>query len=149
LPPVTRRNPATADPQISEQVNALSKKYDEAVNNNDAAALAALYTEDAVLVTDVGLRYGRKAVEKWYTDTFQYLPKNHTSNPDQNSPHIIGTAGNEVWSAGEWGQIIPIQDGDPIQMKGYWGAIIVRDGDDWKFRMLTWNITPAPPAQTK
>jgi hypothetical protein len=40
-------------------------------------------------------------------------------------------------------------DGDPIQMKGYWGAVIVREGDVWKFRMLTWNITPAPPAATK
>jgi hypothetical protein len=36
----------TADPQISEQVNALSKKYDDAINNNDAVAVAALYTED-------------------------------------------------------------------------------------------------------
>jgi ketosteroid isomerase-like protein len=139
----------TADPQISEQVNALSKKYDEAINNNDAVAVAALYTEDAVFVTDVGLRYGREAVEKWYKDTLQYHPKNHASKPDQNSPHIIGSDGNEVWSSGEWAQIIPVQDGDPIEMKGYWGAVIVREGDVWKFRMLTWNITPAPPAATK
>jgi uncharacterized protein (TIGR02246 family) len=139
----------TADPQISKLVNALSKKYDEAINNNDAAAVAALYTEDAVFVTDVGQRYGREAVEKWYTDTMQYHPKNHTSKPDQNSPHIIGSDGNEVWSSGEWGQIIPVQGGDPIQMKGYWGAVIVREGNDWKFRMLTWNITPEPAAATK
>jgi hypothetical protein len=33
--------------QIAEQLTALSKKTDEANNNGDAAALAALYTEDA------------------------------------------------------------------------------------------------------
>ena len=35
-------------------------------------------------------------------------------------------------------------------MKGYFSCILVREGDAWKFRMETWNITPAPaaPAQT-
>jgi ketosteroid isomerase-like protein len=37
----------TADPQISGHINALIKKYAEAVHNSDAAALAALCTEEA------------------------------------------------------------------------------------------------------
>ena len=36
----------TADPQISRHINALIKKYAEAVHNSDAAALAALCTEE-------------------------------------------------------------------------------------------------------
>jgi len=36
------------DSQIDEQV---VKKFDKAFNNDDAAALAALYTQDAVRVT--------------------------------------------------------------------------------------------------
>jgi hypothetical protein len=31
------------DPQLTEQLDALSEKFDEAYNNNDAAALAALW----------------------------------------------------------------------------------------------------------
>jgi ketosteroid isomerase-like protein len=62
----------TVDPQLLEQINAtISKKYDEAVNNNDAAAVAPLYTEDAVFVADTGPIYGREAIEKWYTDVFK------------------------------------------------------------------------------
>ena len=29
-------------------------------------------------------------------------------------------------------------------MKGYWSTIDRREGDDWKIRMLTVNVTPAP-----
>jgi|SRR5258707_909349 hypothetical protein len=47
----------TADPQLRQQLDAKSKKFDEAFNNNDAAALAAFFTEDAVLVTDTGPVY--------------------------------------------------------------------------------------------
>lgn len=45
-------------------LDALTQKTDEAYNDGDATALAALYTEDAVLVTDAGPIYGRKAIEK-------------------------------------------------------------------------------------
>ena len=44
----------TVDPQIIEQLNALTEKFIEAVDNNDVAAVAALFTEDAVFVTDAG-----------------------------------------------------------------------------------------------
>ena len=54
----------TTDPQIAEQLKELSKKTNEAFNNNDAAALGALYTEAAILVNDTGPVYGREAIEK-------------------------------------------------------------------------------------
>jgi len=87
-----------AEPQIRQQLDALGQKYDEAFNNGDPAALAANFTEDAVLVNDTGPVYGREAIEKYYADLFQ---KVHLSNwlttVDQNAPHAIGTAGNEMW----------------------------------------------------
>ncbi len=93
----------TPDPQIIEQLNASTKKIDEAFNNGDAAAVAALFTEDAVLVTDRGPIYGREAIEEYHAGLFmQFHFRNHLGKRDQYSPHIIGTAGNEVWSNGEW-----------------------------------------------
>jgi len=39
---------AVADPQITQKILAIVKAYDEGENNNGAAAIAALFTEDAV-----------------------------------------------------------------------------------------------------
>jgi ketosteroid isomerase-like protein len=138
------------DPQTIEQLQTASKKYDEAINNNDAAAVAALFTEDAVFVTDTGPVYGRKAIEKAHVEFFQqWHCSNHTAVADQFSPHVIGTSGQEIWWNGEWSQTLQGKGGDPIQVKGYWSAIKVREGDSWKDRMMTWNVTPAPPSEAK
>jgi ketosteroid isomerase-like protein len=134
-----------ADPQLTEQLDLLSKKFDEAYDNNDATAVAALFTKDGVFVTPQGPIYGRDAIEKYYADRFQQWHfSNHFSQADQNSPHGIGTAGNEMWAIGEFSETLQGQDGDPIQVKGYWSEICVREGDGWKDRMLTYNITPPP-----
>jgi len=34
------------------------------------------------------------------------------------------------------------QNFGPIEQKGYLCSILVREGDTWKMRMFTWNITP-------
>jgi uncharacterized protein (TIGR02246 family) len=135
----------TVDQQIIEQLNALPKKFAAAFNNNDGAAVAALYTEDAVYVTPEGPIYGREAIEKHYVDLFQKLHfSNFISKPDQY--HNIGTPGNEVWVNGEWNNTAQGQNGGPIQLKGYWANIQVREGDDWKIRLDIFNVTP-PPAK--
>ena len=148
--PAVAQQKDTLDPQLRQVADALSKKFDEAYDNNDAAAVAALFTEDAVLVTTQGTIYGREAIEKHYADVFQKVHfSNHIAKPDQYSPHIIGTAGNEIWATGEWSLTIKGQNFGPIEEKGYWTEIYVREGDAWKVRMQTWNVTPAPPAEKK
>ena len=137
----------SADPQIKEQLKALGQKTDEAFNNGDAAALAPLYTEDAVLVNDTGPIYGREAIVKHWADVFKQVHfSNHLDKTDQNSPHIIGTAGNEAWSNGVWTVTLKGQNFGPVEAKGNWVEIYRREGDTWKKRLDVWNVTPAPPA---
>ena len=101
--PAFAQQKETIDPNILEQLAALGKKNREAWSKNDAAALAETYTEDAILVTtDTRPVYGREAIEKYYSDLFKQVHfSNHFGKWDQYSPHIIGTAGNEIWSNGE------------------------------------------------
>jgi hypothetical protein len=104
--PVLGQQTNTPDPQLRDALTALNKKFDEGVVNGDAAAIAALYTEDAVVVTfDAGPIYGRKAIEKNWADTFTKIHfSKHVSKQEEYSPHVIGTAGNEFWSTGEFEQ---------------------------------------------
>ena len=69
----------TPDPQLREQIVALLEKFTEAWNNNDAAALAALYTEDGLLcdADGSGPHYSRLAIEKCLADGFKQF---HFSN---------------------------------------------------------------------
>src|SRR6516162_4887784 len=88
----------------------------------DAAALAALYTEDAVYVTDTGPIRGRHAIEKYYADRFQEVRYfSHDTKYDPTSPYPIGTDGNAVWEDGEWSGTIFLQGEDcgPHQFRGY------------------------------
>ncbi|HEY0793668.1 MAG TPA: hypothetical protein VGD78_21585 [Chthoniobacterales bacterium] len=68
-----------------------------------------------------------------------------TADPD--SPHLIGTDGKQMWATGGWSSTIQGQTFGPTQIKGYWS--VIREGDDWKIRMLTPLVTPAPPAEGK
>jgi hypothetical protein len=39
----------TVDPELRQQLHALGKKMNDALDKNDAAAVAACFTEDAIL----------------------------------------------------------------------------------------------------
>jgi len=130
----------------------LAGKYDAAANSGDAAAIAALFTEDAVFVTPAGPLHGREAIQKqhaeWYAGS---RTRNHVSKGDPNATPIATLDPKIVALNGEWAETGQSKDGTPYQIKGYWSAIDVQEGDVWKIRWLTYNETPAPPApaQTK
>jgi ketosteroid isomerase-like protein len=135
----------TLDPKIAREIDALSKLA-EAINKNDADAVAAVFTEDAVCVTPQGLIYGREAIKEHYTEVFkQFELSNDIPKADPNSPHTIGAAGNEVWETGEWSSNFRNIDGGCTgQNRGYYSAIYIREGDAWKIRMQIFNVTPPP-----
>ena len=104
LPTFAQQKDVT-DPQITQKILAIVRALDEAINNNDSAAIAALYTRDGVFVTESGPIIGRQAIQKWRTALFQWWhPKNRITKVDGNAPHLIGTAGNELWATGEYSE---------------------------------------------
>ena len=94
----------TPDPKLRDELVAFFKTFDDAMLNSDAAAVAALYTEDGCYVDPTaGPIYGKKAIEKSYADVFQKMRFTmYMVKLEQYSPHIIGMAGNEAWMTGEW-----------------------------------------------
>jgi uncharacterized protein (TIGR02246 family) len=146
MPALAFEGNLAGDVKALDAIGALGMNYDEAYKRSDAAALAALFTEDAVLVTPEGLFSGRQTIEKWYADDFQrWHPANNIDQIDQ-----LNAIGDAAFAVGEWWCTFQSQNG-PAQARGYWSAIYVREGDAWKIRMLSFNETPppAPAAETK
>ena len=144
--PTFAQQKGAVDPQTLQQFDAGAKKYDDAVNNNDAAAVAAFFTEDAIFVTHTGPLYGRQAIKNQFAELYKrWHHSNHTTKIDPNSLRIVGTADNIAYN-GEWSETNQAENGKPFQLKGYFSCIAVREGDAWKIWILTSNITPVPAA---
>ena len=144
--PILAQQKETLDAQAVEKADPLAAKYDEAQNSNDAAAVAALYTEDAVWVTPQGTIVGREAIEKQYAEYFKFgHHSNHTTTHDPASYQITGTTDTVTFSGG-WSVTVEVQ-GKPQEFKGRWLAIYTRGSDGWKIWKSAFNVDPAP-AQT-
>lgn len=113
--------------------------FNSAVRKKDAAGLAALYTEDAFIVTPEGTISGRSAIEKSSAENFKVF----TESAKLERVVVIGN-GMRVRS-GSWAGTLQVPNG-PIQLKGYWATTDVLDGGTWKIRMETYNVTPPPPS---
>ena len=142
-----RRYTGAPDPQLREKLVAAIKKHTDALDKNDATAVAANFTENGILVTPDGPIFGREHIEEYYKDVFKQVQLSGNLAPaDDDSPHAIANVGKEMWATGKWSASVKGQDFGPIAARGYWS--VIREGDDWKIRMLTFNTTPAPAATT-
>ena len=136
--------PAAAQ-QLSEQevrpaIERLLEAWDAAASKKDAAGIAALYTEDAIRVTPRGILYGRAAIEKGLVETLK-VSSNIADKVDK-----VQVVGEVVLVTGSWSATVQIQNA-PVQARGFWGGVYVRDGDTWKTRLAIVNMTPTPPQQ--
>jgi uncharacterized protein (TIGR02246 family) len=128
----------TIDPKIAQQIRALETKFDEAFNKNDAAALAALYTEDAFYGTPHGGFHGRHAIEEDYArHSFQDY---HANNLFITVDRAIAV-GNEVHAIGRWSATYQPQGGGTIKGDGHRSWVFVREGDTWKIRKDTYDLS--------
>jgi hypothetical protein len=62
--PTFAQQKETVDPKIAQQIRALASNYDSAFNRQEAPAVVALYTEDAVLNMPNGAFNGRQASDR-------------------------------------------------------------------------------------
>jgi hypothetical protein len=114
-----------ADPKELGEFGVLGIKEEEAFSKNDAAALAGLFTEDAVLVAPDGLFFGREAIENRYVKVFQRWPG--TSFAGQRDQ--LNGVDNAVWSTGQWWSTHQGENG-PVFVRGA-GATCGRTSFSW------------------
>ena len=84
----------TPDPQLRQRLVARIKTHTDALDKNDAAAVAANFTEDGILVTPDGPIFGRESIEKYYADLFKQIHLSNNLAPvDEDSPYIAKRCG--------------------------------------------------------
>jgi ketosteroid isomerase-like protein len=104
LPTFAQEND-TVGPQTRQELEAVDTKLDEAIDKNDAAAAAALFTEDAILMVPLlyapersGIFSGRPDIEKWFTRKFtDWHIADSKGKLDQ-----IHAVDNGAWAVGIW-----------------------------------------------
>ena len=131
--PVLAKEKDTVDPQIAQQIRMLAMKYDEAFNRQDPAAVAALYTENAVYVAQHGTSHGRQAIEKTYANYFQHW---HSINNFTKVDRLIAV-GNGIRAIGTWSSAFQDANDAPRKDWGHYRWLLARQGDTWKIRTNT------------
>src|SRR5260370_2216326 len=101
--PTIAQQTNTPDPQLRERLITRIKAHTDALDKNDAAAVAANFTEDAVNLEQDGPTFGREPIAKLWADRFQKVHfSNNLVTVDQESPHIISTDGKQIWATAPW-----------------------------------------------
>jgi uncharacterized protein (TIGR02246 family) len=123
--PALAQEQHAVDPEVRQQIEDAYKKKLDAFNKQDAAAVAALFTQDAVLVNATGfgdaLASGQEAIEKWY-------------EPELASGSVFGGRILQVYAVGS--EVCAISE-NTIERHQilHAAAIYVREADEWKIRM--------------
>ena len=134
--PIYAQEQNTVDPEVRQQVEAVGMQFIEAYNKHDAAAVAALYTHDAVRVDNPpgmgrgALIVGRKAVEKLFETDFT---GSWSSSPRVGKLVQMYAFEDSIASISEWSR---------AQYNGHSVQIFVRDPDTWKIRMEYNSVAP-------
>jgi uncharacterized protein (TIGR02246 family) len=126
---IGQQNVPQADQQAAREVHV---QFTTAFNRQDAAAVAALFSEDGIRVTPQGIIQGRDAIHKDSDKRFQ--SRFHDLSI---TPLIVRVLSDSIWEAGEWTMKIGDQ---PV--RGYFAMTLVREGNSFKIRDDTFNITP-------
>ena len=128
----------TVDPQTALQIRTLASKYDAAFNRHDAAAVATLYTDDVVFETPNGTFNGRQGIEELFAK--HYFEESHSRNAVTTVKEVIAD-GNEVRATGIWSDTFEDASSGILNADGTFSWVLVDEGDTWRIRESTFEIT--------
>jgi ketosteroid isomerase-like protein len=135
--PIYAQDQNAVDPKTRQEIEAVEMQIVEAYNKHDAAAVAALYTHDAVRVDNplppvgTALLVGRKAMEKRFETEFTWA--SWSSSPAVGKLVQMYAFEDSIATISEW---------SIGQYNGHSVKIFVRDADTWKIRMEYYSIAP-------
>jgi ketosteroid isomerase-like protein len=105
-------------------------EFAEAYNRKDVAAMAAFFSENGVRITPAGIFRGRDAIGRELQRVIEMGLHDYSVRRT-----VSRLEGNMVFNAGEWQARLGDQ-----QFRGYYSALLVREGDKVKIFEETVNV---------
>ena len=129
-----------------QTINAVIKQFVDAINQGDAAAVAALYTEEAnLLPPNSPIIVDRKGIQAFWQNGFDAGVGN--LQPTVIELHVSGDMAHEV---GTYTLTIQPEEGEAISDNGKYVVIWKRENDTWKLDVEIWNSSvPLPAAEVE
>jgi uncharacterized protein (TIGR02246 family) len=137
-PPIFALQDDTVETETAQQVRVLASKYDAAFNEQDAATIAGLYSEEAVFNAPEGTFHGRQAIEELFAK--HYFGEAHSKSVVTVVNQVIA-AGNKVRATGTWSDTFEQSSTGTIHAEGTYSWVLVHEGDTWRIRESTYDIT--------
>jgi ketosteroid isomerase-like protein len=128
-PASTEQNEPGAGGELFEKVQS---EFAQAYNRKDIAAMAAFFSENGVRITPTGVFRGREAIGRELERVVVDLGLHDYSVRRT----VSRLQGSMVFNAGEW----QVKLGDGQQLRGYYSALLVQEGDGVKIFEETVNI---------
>jgi ketosteroid isomerase-like protein len=121
-----------SDKQIGEAFAAADSYTVDAVNRHDAYAVAAVYWDDAIDISPLGVTSSRPAIERRLAEQFKSLDvRDFSETIDE-----IHISGDHGWFVGHWSDTYVAQPGgERRSRKGYITCVLERRNGEWKARM--------------
>lgn len=120
---------------VDKGAGALNQEWSAQFNQRNAANMAALYAEDAVLMppSDVTL-VSRSSIQEYWTKTLAVM-----SNYDVEIVEAQAE-GNMLYAAGIWSATQALPNGSSLDVGGNVVRVMVKQPDgSWKLRLEAWN----------
>jgi uncharacterized protein (TIGR02246 family) len=124
------------DAELLRAANDLAHQYDTNYNRKDAAAMAALYTSDGILVAPSGqIIRGRDALQAYYVKRFASGAHSHAIQVIE--VHVQGDGG---YVLSEFSVTAPGANGELREVHGHIVSVCRRDSDGWHLRIVEPSI---------
>jgi ketosteroid isomerase-like protein len=113
----------------------LVKQWQDAANQGNAGAVAALYATDAVFCATEGILHGRSDIQNDLDGQFKagFSDIALTNEEDHQQP-----GANWAYSVGAWSS-------NAGAVKGYWSVLWVQQGTSWQIQQHTLVAIPTSP----
>ena len=140
----TTAPPPDTTAEDSQAINAVRKQFTDAFNQGDAAAVAALFIEEAnLLPPNNQIVTGRESIQEFFQAFYDAGGRNlHLTVIDL---HVSGDMAHVV---GKYTLTIQPEEGEAISDNGKYVEIWKRVNGSWKMITATWNSSvPLPAAE--